>query len=115
MKTPDLIVRLDHLLAAITEIEQFTAGKDEADYEADPLLRRGVERCIEIISEASRHIPAELKSKHPAIPWRAVAGIGNVLRHEYEAVEDTDIWQVVQHDLGPLAAAVRTMRAEVEE
>ncbi|HET6466865.1 MAG TPA: HepT-like ribonuclease domain-containing protein [Geminicoccaceae bacterium] len=83
MKGGDPIVRLDHLLAAVAEIRLFTAGKDHAAYEADPMLRRAVERCIEIISEASRHIPAELKAAHPGIPWRAVAGIGNVLRHEY--------------------------------
>jgi hypothetical protein len=49
-------------------------------FEADWLVERG----IEIISEAGRRLPGELKRRHPEIPWRKIAGVGNVLRDEYE-------------------------------
>jgi uncharacterized protein with HEPN domain len=66
-----------------------------------------VERGIEIISEASRHLSEELKARHPGIPWPKVAGIGNVLRHEYEDVAYDVLWHVVSDDLPPLEQACR--------
>jgi uncharacterized protein with HEPN domain len=51
---------------------------------------------IEIISEASRHLSDELKARHPEIPWPKVAGIGNVLRHDYELVAHDVLWRVVR-------------------
>ena len=66
-----------------------------ADFRKDWLLRHGAQRAIEIISEASRHVPAQLKAMHRNIRWRSIAGIGNVLRHEYHAISDQVIWKVI--------------------
>jgi uncharacterized protein with HEPN domain len=66
-----------------------------------------VERGIEIISEASRHLSEELKARHPEIPWSKVAGIGNVLRHECERISHDVLWRVVHDDLPPLENACR--------
>jgi uncharacterized protein with HEPN domain len=78
------------------------------------MLRDAVERNIERISEASRHIPRSVKAKHPEIPWRKIAGIGNILRHAYPIVDDSLVWEVVVRDLPPLRAAVEQMLAEVD-
>ncbi|MFG1225662.1 HepT-like ribonuclease domain-containing protein [Xanthobacter wiegelii] len=59
-----------------------TAGKTADDFEADRILRYAVERSIEVISEASRRIPDDLKATQDQIDWPAIAGIGNVMRHE---------------------------------
>jgi uncharacterized protein with HEPN domain len=58
-----------------------------------------VERGVEIISEASRHLPDDLKVRHPEIPWNKVAGIGNVLRHNYETIAAPVLWKLVRADL----------------
>lgn len=63
---------------AIARIEAWTDGKTFDDYLADDMLRAAVERSLEIVSEASRHIPAEAKRRHPEVTWRCVAGFGNV-------------------------------------
>ena len=55
-------------------------------FEADIRKRWLVERGVEIISEASRRLSEDLKTRHPEIPWPKVAGIGNVLRHNYENI-----------------------------
>ena len=75
----------------------------EADWERQWLVERGVE----IISEASRRLPPELKDRHPEIPWRKVAGIGNVLRHAYENVAAPIMWKLATQDLDALEAACR--------
>ena len=61
-----------------------------------------VVRALEIVSEASRRLPAELKDLHPEIDWIAVAAAGNIYRHEYEGVDENLIWRTVQHDLAVL-------------
>ncbi|MBV8552648.1 MAG: DUF86 domain-containing protein [Acidobacteriaceae bacterium] len=60
---------------------------------------------MEIVSEASRRLPDEIRDRHTAIDWAAVAAAGNVYRHEYEAVDEALIWQTVQRDRGPLRSA----------
>jgi uncharacterized protein with HEPN domain len=107
-------VILEQMLEAILDIEQITAGRGFDAYTADRPSRRAVERCIEIVSEASRHLPQKLKASHPAIPWPKVAGIGNVLRHDYDAVNDATIWHAATADLLPLKAAVRALLHEIE-
>ena len=65
-----------------------------------------VTRCLEIISEASRRLPDDLKARHPQIPWRDIAGAGNIYRHDYEDVQAKIIWRTVQGSLDALLAAV---------
>jgi len=66
-----------------------------------------VQRGVQIISEASRHLGADLKARHPEIPWTKVAGIGSVLRHDYERIAPDVIWRLVTVDLPILEAACR--------
>jgi uncharacterized protein with HEPN domain len=73
------------------------------------------QRAIEIISEATRRLPDELKATRPEIEWRSIAAIGNVLRHEYHAIADRVVWDVIQADLPPLKAAVEAIAAAMKE
>src|SRR5258706_7913187 len=66
-----------------------------------------VERGLEIISEASRRLPEAMKARHPIIPWSKVAGVGNVLRHDYEHVAYDVLCRVVHDDLPTLARVGR--------
>jgi uncharacterized protein with HEPN domain len=66
-----------------------------------------VERGVEIIWEASRHLTEELKARHPEKPWAKVAGIGDVLRHDYESISAPVMWKLVQDDLPPLETVCR--------
>ena len=88
MVTRRIADRLRHMLDAPIAAERLTAGKSIEDYRADPDLAAAVERYLERLSEASRHVPQDLKDKHPVIDWRGVADIGNVLRHAYDQVSD---------------------------
>jgi uncharacterized protein with HEPN domain len=106
---------LHEIIVAIDGIQIAVAGKTFADFQKDWLLRHGAQRAIEIISEASRHVPDHLKTMHPSIRWRSIAGIGNVLRHEYHSISDKVIWKVIKDELPPLKAAVSTMRAAIKE
>ena len=73
---------LEYMAEALDDLETLTRGRERSDYLEDRIAQRGVERCLEVISEASRKLPETMKATHPDNPWRKVAGIGNVLRHD---------------------------------
>jgi uncharacterized protein with HEPN domain len=72
------------------------------------LIHDAVVRNLEIVSEASRHIPAELKATAPQIEWKPIADFGNLLRHGYEGVNDYILWDTTQRDLPKLMAVVQS-------
>jgi uncharacterized protein with HEPN domain len=84
----------------------FIGGASLAQFLADRRTVYAVTRCLEIISEASRRLPDELKTRHPHIRWRGMAGAGNVYRHDYEQILDRAVWDTVQGSLTPLLAVV---------
>jgi len=107
-------VGADDILQGIANIEADIAGCDFDGFVADRRVRQLVERNLEIISEASRRIPERLKAMETDVPWREIAGIGNVLRHDYGEVRPEILWGVCTHRLATLKAAVQRIRARLE-
>ncbi|HTT84498.1 MAG TPA: HepT-like ribonuclease domain-containing protein [Rhizomicrobium sp.] len=107
MTAQSAVARLSDILEAIEKILTLTTDVSLEQFEGDWQKRWLVERGIEIISEASRRLPEELKQRHPGIPWQRVASIGNVLRHEYERVAPAILWKVALDELQPLEAVCR--------
>lgn len=98
--------RLRDILDNIDAVRSFTAGMDIAGFMRDPKTVYAVTRALEIVSEASHRLPDEIKERHPEIDWWAVAAAGNIYRHEYEAVDESQLWETVQHGLSALRAAI---------
>jgi uncharacterized protein with HEPN domain len=108
----DAADRLAHIKETIGNIRRLLAGKTIAQVESDVFVRAALERFLEIVSEASRHIPAEWKGESgAAVPWRDIANFGNVLRHAYDHVEVGILWSICTDDLDPLEAAIDAMLA----
>jgi uncharacterized protein with HEPN domain len=85
---------------------RFTEGLAYDAFRNDDLRFYAVTRCLEIISEASRRLPADLKARHPEIPWTEMATAGNVYRHEYEDVQQRLVWGTLQNRFPVLLAAI---------
>jgi uncharacterized protein with HEPN domain len=102
---------IEDILETIERVQSKIGGKAFADFESDWEMRFILQRAIEIISEATRRLPDELKATKPEIDWRSVAGIGNVLRHEYHTISDKVIWDVAQSDLPRLKTAIEEISA----
>lgn len=98
------IPRLTDIVEAIRRVRGVMGDMDLAEFEADWQRCWLVERGVEIVSEASRHLSERLKARHPEIPWSKVAGIGNVLRHNYERIAAPIMWKLVRDDLPRLEA-----------
>ncbi len=99
--------RLRDIVEAIGYIQLDIENTSLESFASDRRKRWQVERGLEIVSEASRHLPEDMKARHPEIPWRKVAGIGNVLRHEYTRVAADALWRLVQDELAVLDRACR--------
>ena len=84
----------------------FAAGFDFERFCDDPRTVYAVTRCLEIISEASRRLPDDLKARHPAIAWKQMAAAGNICRHDYEDVAASYVWVTLQNHLPPLGAVI---------
>ena len=106
-------VYVRHMMEAIANIELDVAGYDFERFRNDRRVRQLVERNLEIISEASRRLPAQLKAKESQIDWAAIAGIGNVLRHDYHQGHPTVLWETCSKDLEPLQLALGRMLKEL--
>jgi uncharacterized protein with HEPN domain len=72
-----------------------------------------VERCIEIISEATRHVPVELRDMEPEIAWRKIIHIGNLLRHEYYRIDHADMIRIARVHVPALRPAIIRLLAHV--
>jgi uncharacterized protein with HEPN domain len=115
MATRSPLLRIHDMLESIRGIEKAIAGKTFRDYERSWVLRSALERGVEVISEASRHLSRELRSQHKDVRWRDIAGIGNILRHEYQRVDSQIIWNAVKDDLPAIKKALLAMKASLKE
>jgi uncharacterized protein with HEPN domain len=111
MATRSALLRIHDMLESISGIEKSLAGKTLHDFEHSWLLRSAVERGIEVISEASRHLGDEMKAQHRDVRWKDIAGIGNILRHDYQRIDASIIWKAVKDDLPALKTALLALRA----
>jgi uncharacterized protein with HEPN domain len=85
---------------------QFVVGLDATTFATDIRTIYAVTRCLEIISEAVRKLPADLLERHPSVPWSKIKGAGNVYRHEYDNVSPSMLWNTVDTALLDLENAV---------
>lgn len=99
---------LQHILEAIEKIEAYAAvGYDE--FMAKSHWHDAAIRQLEIIGEAVKRLSPEATQRRPDIPWRRIAGMRDVLIHNYMGVDLEAVWEVTQHDLPQLRQAVEEL------
>lgn len=107
MPSDRALTALRDILHHIDLATAFAVDLDRDAFVSDLRTVYAVTRCLEIISEASRRLPDDLKTRHPAVPWRQIAGAGNVYRHDYEDVAARFVWTTLRVDLPSLRAVIR--------
>lgn len=102
----DVAVVLGEIVECIDDVLSAIAHLDRDAFERDRFVQRGVERSLEIMSEAVRHIPDDLLALRPDIPWASIRSIGNRLRHEYWRIDINVIWDATRYDLPAMREAI---------
>ena len=89
-----LLFRLNDILDTIEHLNLLLRDKTLQDLQHDRITKAAFERFLEIISEATKHIPEDLKAQFPEIPWRRIKDLGNHLRHAYNSVDEEVLWEI---------------------
>jgi uncharacterized protein with HEPN domain len=97
---------LRDILFHIDTAQRFAEGQTYESLREDLMRLYAVIRCLEIISEASRRLSDEVKSRHPTIPWQPMAAAGNFYRHDYEDVTPLRVWKTLRESLPRLRVVI---------
>ena len=100
---------LDDIKNAISDISEFTESMDFEEFIRDRKTCHAVIRCFEIIGEAVKNLPDEVKSLYPDIPWREIAGMRDKMIHEYFGVNLQIVWQTIEDDLPIFNAIIKAL------
>jgi uncharacterized protein with HEPN domain len=109
------VQRLTDILDNIDWIIEYTQGQSYADFARQRLTRDAVERCLLRISEVARKLEGVIEDIASDQPWSDIRSLGNVIRHEYDAVDPAVIWSIIQADLQPLRQSVEAAIRKLEQ
>jgi uncharacterized protein with HEPN domain len=110
----DFRERLQDVLDAIAQIEVEQA-KGKPAFEASPLIQVWMVHHLMIIGEAVRAVDPAVRQRHPSVPWREIAGMRNILVHDYFRINQEIVWETVEQHVPVLKAEVAKILSELPE
>ena len=95
----EFILYLEDMSQSMQRIEEYLGDIDFKKFKMSYMVVDAIIRNFEIIGEASKNIPTEIKEKYPEIPWRKMYGLRNLIAHEYFGVDYEMIWEIAKNNL----------------
>ncbi len=103
---------LEDILESINRIERYIKDLKPTDFLESEVIQDGVMKRIEIIGEAVKHLSKKTKNKYPEIPWKNMAGMRDILIHEYAGVQVERVWRTAKDDLPTLKRVINELIKE---
>ncbi len=98
---------LRDMLEAAQKVIRYTDEREMAAFVADEMAYDATLRNLEVLGEAAKNIPEEIRRRHPEVDWRGVAGLRDILAHAYFALDDETLWKIVRADIPRLLDLLR--------
>ncbi|HAM36398.1 MAG TPA: DUF86 domain-containing protein [Elusimicrobia bacterium] len=105
----DYKVYLEDMLEAIEHIRLYTSGFSLKRFVADRKTLDAVVRNLEVIGEAAKNVPPDVRRQHPKVEWRKMAGLRDILIHEYFGIDVEIVWDIIRHKIPPLRKQIRAI------
>ena len=106
---------IEDILESMDKIERYINSLTYETFEKNDLVVDAVIRNIEIIGEASKNIPENVRGEYPEIPWKRIVGLRNIAIHEYFGVDLTIIWEIITKNLPETRSKIELMLESLEE
>lgn len=113
--TRDVRLYIEDILTSIEKIEQYTKDIQENDFLKNTQIQDSVLRRLEIIGEAVKKIPSNFRESHEQIPWKRIAGLRDILIHEYFGVNLQRVWKLAKHDLYDLKQNILKVKDDLQD
>ena len=107
-------VYLKHILRCICRIEEYTDGGKEIFF-SSPIVQDATLRNLQTLAESTQRLSLDLKSRHPKVDWRALAGFRNVLVHDYLGIDIGYVYESIQEQIPILKAAVEALLRDISQ
>ncbi len=112
-KDPKLFLK--HILESVQQIEEYVGGISREQFLASPQIQDAVMRRLAVIGEATKNLPNDMREKYAQIPWNNIAGMRDMLIHEYFGVDTEMVWNTIEKDLPVFKTRVENILAALEE
>ncbi len=110
----DYKIFLEEILEAIDNVSDFVGPMTRQGFNADKKTIHAVVRNLEVVGEAVKGVPAEVRERYPQVPWQRIAGLRDILIHHYFEIDLDIVWDVVQNKLPELKAQIEAIRKDTE-
>ena len=111
----DPVVYLNDIIFSINLIEQYLTGVSLSKFNDSYDVQDAVLRRLEIIAEATKKLPEDLRNMHPAVSWKSIIGLRNIIAHAYNEVNLEEIWEIVTQHLPETKRQMEEIKASLPE